>query len=191
MLYRQSYRPGVDPPYGASSTGTPVRGKTQMADIQDLLRELDQKIQDFQELPSLEIREDIFAAFQLVDEIHRLGLCRLAAKVKEAGIWEASLEDENVHTLFMLYDLVELDEATQVALARSVVQPLIHSQDGEVEVLRVEDGTVHLRLQAVPGASEASLEPAIEAALKEAFPGFRGLVVHKSDPRGMLRPFPA
>lgn len=162
-----------------------------MADIQDLIRELDQKIQAFEELNPGELRDDIFAAFQLVDEIHRLGLCRVAARLQETGIWEASIEDDNVHTLFMLYDLVELDQATQVALARSVVQPLIKSHGGEVEVLRVEDGTVHLRLQAAHGASGASLQPGIEAVLKEAFPGFRSLVVHEPDPRGMLRPFPA
>jgi Fe-S cluster biogenesis protein NfuA len=161
-----------------------------MADIQDLLHRLDQTIQGFEKLPA-ETRDDVFAAFELVDEVHRIALRRLAARLEEAGIWEAVLEDENVHTLFMLYDLVTLDEATQVALARSVVQPLIDSQDGEVEVLRVEDGTVHLRLLVARGASRASLEPGIEAALREAFPGFRSVVLHEPDPRGMLRPFPA
>lgn len=161
-----------------------------MADIQDLLHQLDRKIQSFQKISSSKLRDDIFAAFQLVDEIHRLGLTKLAVKLEKAGILEAALDDDNVHTLFMLYDLVTLDEATQVALASAVVQPLVHDHGGDCEVLRVEDGTVHLRLETARDAS-ASLEPGLEAALRESFPGFRGLVLHQPDPRGMLRPFPA
>lgn len=157
-------------------------------DFQDLLQELDARIRGLEALPE-EVQEQVFAVLQLIDGLHRTSVSRLAAQLKDVGlwdteVWDAVLEDEAVNVLFTLYDQLPLGEDAQVEDALGLIRPYVHSHGGEVEVLRVEDGVVHLRLKGSCqscSAKGATLEHGVEAALREGFTGFRSMVVHESD----------
>lgn len=159
------------------------------AEFEAAIQRLDELVQRFDALPFPEVREQIFDLLQTVDVIHRAGLGRLVAMLDEAGhveLLERATGDPIVRTLLLLYDILPSDELTQVEAALSLVRPYINSHGGEVEVLGVEDGVVHLRLSgACQGcAGQAiTLQRGIAAALREGFPGFQGLQVHESEQR--------
>lgn len=149
--------------------------------LEDVLAELDAEVQKLEELPYPEVRDRIFHVLQLIDRAHRPGLEALAAILRQAGSWEQALDDDGARILLTLYGLAPVDERTQAEIALEAVRPYVRSHGGEIEVLRVEDGEVHIRLRGTCGscaASSATLERGVRAALQEGFPGFRKLVAY-------------
>ena len=147
-------------------------------DFDEAVARLDRLVQE------LEAEGDARALelLQLVDAIHRSALELIAAGEREHPIARA---------LLAMYDLAPLDERVQVEEALDAVRPYIHSHGGEVEVLEVSDGVVHLRLsgscQGCAG-SAVTLRRGIEAALREHYAGFRELVAHEPErPRPLLQ----
>lgn len=153
-------------------------------DLTELMQALDARIRALERLPDPSVRDEVFVALQLVDGLHRAGLKRLAERLQAQGAWESLLEEEAIKLLFTLYDLVPQSEADQVEMALEPVRPYIHAHGGVLEVLQVEDGVVHLTLRGACqscSASSATLTRGVEAALKEGFPSFRGMVVHEPE----------
>lgn len=153
-------------------------------DLQALLRELDARIRDLESLPQPELRERIFTVLQLVDGLHRGAVERVAELLEEGGMWEAAVNDERVGLLLALYDQVPVDDVARAEDALAPVRPYIRSHGGEVEVLRVVDGVVHVRLVGSCrscSAAGATLSHGVETALREGFAGFRGMVVQDTD----------
>lgn len=149
---------------------------------------LNELVQEFEALPFPQVKEKVFDLLQTIDLLHREGLNRLVVLLQQHGQTQAldqAAQDPIVHTLFSLYDLVPADDLTQVNLALEAVRPYIHSHGGQVEVLQVVDGVVHLRLggacQGCAG-SAITLKRGIETALREGYPGFKGIQTHDPVP---------
>ena len=155
--------------------------------FQAATRHLDELVQEFEALPLPDVQEKVFDLLQTVDAIHREGLSRLICFLRDheqADLVEDAA-DPVIRTLLLLYDLLPADELTQVETALEAVRPYIHSHGGEVEVLEVMDGVVHLQLSgACQGCagSAMTLKRGIEAALREGFPGFKGIQAHEPAP---------
>jgi Fe-S cluster biogenesis protein NfuA/nitrite reductase/ring-hydroxylating ferredoxin subunit len=112
---------------------------------------------------------------QLVDAIHRPALEQLAA---------GNVDHPAARLLLAMYDLAEVDEEVLVEEALDEVRPYIHSHGGEVELLEVDDGVVHLRMSGSCqgcAASTMTLRRGIETALREHYPGFREVVAHEPE----------
>lgn len=110
---------------------------------------------------------------ELVDAIHRPALARIAA---------GDLEHPLAQALLAMYDLTPVDDELRAEEALDEVRPYIHSHGGEVDLIRVEDGTVHVSMSGAChgcAGSSITLRRGIEAALREHFPGFRALVAHE------------
>jgi Fe-S cluster biogenesis protein NfuA/nitrite reductase/ring-hydroxylating ferredoxin subunit len=153
--------------------------------LDELVAELSARIQNLEALPFPQVREEIFAVLQITDYIHRVGLERLGERLAQAGILDEVLLDPAVNLLFTLYNQNPLDQASLAEQALELVRPYMQSHGGEVEVLAVEDGMVHVRLQGsckTCAASAATLKNGIEVALYNSLPGFKGLVVHEPLP---------
>ncbi len=165
-------------------------------EFQTAIQQLDALVQEFESLPFPEVREMAFSLLQAVDVVHREGLSRLIGFLRderEAELVDRAAEDPIIHTLLVLYDLVPVDEITQVEQALATIRPYIHSHGGEVEVLGVVDGVVHLRLAgSCHGCvgSTMTLKRGIEAALREGFAGLKGIEVHDSKPVPTSQPAP-
>lgn len=115
---------------------------------------------------------------QLIDAIHRPALALIAS---------GDLEHPVAGALLAMYDLAPLDERLQVDEALDLVRPYIESHDGELELLDVEDGVVHLRLSgACQGCSGSAmtLRRGVEEVLREHYPAFKEIVAH--EPEGQL-----
>jgi len=131
--------------------------------------------------------ERALTLLELVDAIHRPALALLAA---------GEVEHPAVQALLAMYDLAPPDDQTLVEEGLDRVRPYIHSHGGEVELLGVEDGVVHLRLSGAChgcAASAMTLRRGIEETLRAEYPAFRGLVAHDPEPgiasvAGLRRP---
>lgn len=153
-------------------------------EFQSAVQHLDELVQQFETLPYPEVQERVFDLLQTVDVIHRAGLSALFEFLHVYGaadLLERAAENPIIRTLLLLYDLIPTDEFTQVETALATVRPYIHSHGGEVELLDVVDGIVHLRLagacQGCAGSS-ITLKRGIETALREGFADFKRMEVH-------------
>jgi len=142
----------------------------------------------FEAHPYVAVRDAALELLQGVDALHRAGVVRLVALLVEArgeGVLAELAEDPLAGPVLDLYDLLPADlkdERSQVEDALDTVRPYIHSHSGEVEVLDVVDGVVHVRLAgACHGCSGSTitLHRGVEEALRTGYPGFVGLEVHE------------
>lgn len=109
---------------------------------------------------------------ELVDAIHRPALELIAAGEREHPIAKA---------LLTMYDLAEAEDEMLADEALDEIRPYIESHGGVVELIRVEDGVVHVRMSGAChgcAASAMTLRRGIEEVLRERIPGFRGVVSH-------------
>ena len=140
-------------------------------DFDEAVARLDRLVQELE----ADGDERALELLELVDAIHRPALELIAA---------GELEHPIARALLAMYDLAPLEERILVEEALDAVRPYIHSHGGEVELLEVADGFVHLRLSGSChgcAGSAVTLQRGIEAALRERYPGFRGLVAHEPE----------
>jgi len=153
--------------------------------LDELVAELNARIQNLEALPLPQVREEIFTVLQLTDYIHRAGVERLSRRLSQAGLLDEVLQDPAIALLLTLYNQNPHDQASLAEQALELVRPYMQSHGGEVEVLEVQEGMVHVRLQGTCttcAASTATLKNGIEVALRQGLPGFQGLVVHEAEP---------
>lgn len=140
-------------------------------EFDEAVARLDELVQELER----EGDERALALLQLVDAIHRPALALIAA---------GELEHPLAHALLAMYDLAPLDERVQVEEALDLIRPYIHSHGGEVELLAVEDGVVHLRLSGSChgcAGSAMTLKRGIEEVLRERYADFKEIVAHEPE----------
>ena len=129
---------------------------------------------------------------QALLDLYREGLARLLEHASDGGgrtLPEALAEDELVSHLLLIHDLHPVPLETRVLGALEEVRPYLESHGGNVELLGVEEGVVHLRLQGSCSgcpASSATLRLAIEEAIFKAAPE-----VESVEAEGATEPKPA
>jgi hypothetical protein len=116
---------------------------------------------------------------QAVMGLHAAALGRmldLARASGEAGqaLIERFARDRQVRTLLLLHDLHPWDSATRVREA-------LKRHEGKVEVLRVDEMAVHVRVD-----GPTSLVRTVEDALREAAPDIESVVVERQEPLVLL-----
>ncbi|MGH2839573.1 MAG: NifU family protein [Solirubrobacteraceae bacterium] len=111
----------------------------------------------------------------LMDAIHRPALELLLAGDPDHPVASAVLA---------MYELVPLDERTQIEEALDEVRPYIESHGGDLELLDVEGGVVHVRMSGSChgcAASAMTLRRGIETKLRERIPWFEEIVAHEPE----------
>jgi Fe-S cluster biogenesis protein NfuA len=110
---------------------------------------------------------------QAVLDLHGTGLERLIGHLVAAGeagasILDACAGDDVVSGLLLLHDLHPMDLETRVLRALEQVRPALRSHGGNVELVAVSEGVVHLRLEGnchgCP-SSAATMKMTIEEAI--------------------------
>jgi Fe-S cluster biogenesis protein NfuA/nitrite reductase/ring-hydroxylating ferredoxin subunit len=112
---------------------------------------------------------------RLTDAIHRPAFELLLAGNPDHPIAAAVLA---------MYDLVPLDERTQIEEALDEVRPYIESHGGALDLLDVEGGIVHVRMSGSChgcAASAMTLRRGVEAKLRERIPWFEEIVAHEPE----------
>jgi Fe-S cluster biogenesis protein NfuA/nitrite reductase/ring-hydroxylating ferredoxin subunit len=108
-----------------------------------------------------------------------------------AGARAELAQDGVVASLMLMHGLYPVDLDTRVLEALEEVRPYLESHEGGVELLGVEEGIAHLRLLGSCngcGASAATLESAVEDALREHAPDLLGISVEGVAPARNVTP---
>lgn len=129
-----------------------------------------------------ELADELVAS---VMELYGEGLERVFQALAEGdeavlAVRDRLADDGLVASLLLIQGIhpVPLEERVEAALAS--VRPYLQSHSGDVELLRLDEGVAHLRLQgSCDGcpSSAATLELAITQALEEAAPDLEGIEV--------------
>ena len=146
---------------------------------------LERLVQEIDALPSGRARDSAVEIVQELMDLHSAGLERILDMVHDSPVGGQALidrlaEDTLVSNLLLLHDLhpVSLDERVNKALAS--VRPYLGTHGGNVELLGLQDGVAHLRLQGSChgcASSAVTLKLAIEQALNDLAPDLNGIEV--------------
>lgn len=162
--------------------------ETPVLTLEDVAAGVGDLVRHFDEHTEPAVRDAVFELLNGIDALHREGIARLLELlVAERGedVMATLAADPQAAPVLALYDLLPLDERAQIDDALESVRPYIHSHGGEVEVLDVIDGTVHVRLQGSCSGcagSAVTLQRGVEEALRNGYPGFRAMEVHEPPP---------
>ncbi|CAA9521839.1 MAG: Uncharacterized NifU-like protein MSMEG_2718 [uncultured Solirubrobacterales bacterium] len=120
-------------------------------------------------------REKATEMTQALLELYGEGLARVMAHASGGAeaLPEALAGDELVSHLLLVHDLHPVSVETRVQGALEEVRPYLESHGGNVELVRVDGGTVRLRMQGSCSgcpSSAATLKLAIEEAIFKAAP---------------------
>lgn len=149
-----------------------------MAETSQSLEQIESLIAKVEALPYPEARATSIALMQALMDFHSSALDRLMELVAEEAdvadrVFARFANDQSVSSLLNLYGLHPLPIETRVLDALESVRPYLDSHGGNVELLRVEDGVVRLRMQgscrSCPSSAD-TLKLAIESAIYAAAP---------------------
>lgn len=158
----------------------------------ELAKRVDDATAALQELdPSARsVAEELKAA---VEAIHRAGLVTIVRRMRadEAArhVLFGLVDDPVVHLLFSLHEIVRPDPMTQATKALQEVRPQLQGHGGDVQLVRIEDGTAFVRLQgACNGCSMSSvtLRNLVETALVGAVTSVTAVEVLPNEPEQTL-----
>jgi Fe-S cluster biogenesis protein NfuA len=163
----------------------------QIARVESLLGQLEA-------LPDIAARETATEVMQALLDLYGEGLGRIVdvlAERDDGTLAEALVDDELVAHLFLLHGLHPVPVEARVRGALGEVLPYLESHGGNVQLLGIEEGIVHLRLEGSCSgcpSSTMTLKLAIEEAIFKAAPEVeqvmaQGAVPAPAPPSGLLQ----
>lgn len=148
--------------------------------LDDLLDRMESMLEAVEELPPAD-RDNVLALLDAIDHFHRLALGHLGRALGPSTVEHLRDVHPSIAWLWEAYG-VGLDDRASAERAMEDIRPYIQSHGGEVDVLDVEDGIVHVRLSGSCSGCSASaitLQEGVEKAMRTHLPGFRGLEVEE------------
>lgn len=133
-----------------------------------------------------------------IEAIHRAGLVAMVRRMRSDDAAREALfdlvDDPTVHLLLSLHGIVRPDPVTHANQVLAQVRPQLHSHGGDVNLVRVEDGTAYVRLEgACNGCSMSSvtLRNLVEESLVQGVPSITAVEVLPNEPTPTLIPLEA
>jgi Fe-S cluster biogenesis protein NfuA/nitrite reductase/ring-hydroxylating ferredoxin subunit len=146
---------------------------------QELVGRVQELTAQLEALPDAEARACAEELAASIVQLYGEGLERIFAALDDATRTQLA-EDGVVASLMLIHGLYPVSLETRVQAALDSVRPYMDSHGGNVELLGIEDGIARLRLEGSCsgcGASQSTMELAIERALEETAPDLLGLDV--------------
>ena len=174
--YLQRKRTSVVPTFHPSSFLFHPSSIMDNHEARELVGRAESLLERIEALPDANARTTSAEALQGLLELYGEGFSRLLAIIARTGdenTLRAFADDELLSHLLMLHDLHPVSIEARVQNALEEVRPYLESHGGDVELLGVERGVVHLRLQgSCQGcpSSTLTLKSAIEEAIFKAAP---------------------
>ena len=157
----------------------------QEADVQRSMQRIERLVEEVQASADPEARALAGELVESLLELHGAALGRIfeivsSGEQQGAVILERFIRDPQIANLLLLYNLHPVDFETRVRQALDKVRPYLKSHGGDVELLGIDDGTIHLRLNGscdgCPSSAQ-TLKSAIEKSVYELAPDAAGLRV--------------
>jgi Fe-S cluster biogenesis protein NfuA len=158
-------------------------------DFRRRMQRLETSIEEFERLPDANVRARVQEIVRTLIDLHGEGLERMLDRVADAG--DAGLaaiddlgQDELVGSLLLLHGLHPVDLETRVRQALEKVRPYLRSHGGNVEIVRISETSVSLRLQgschSCP-SSATTMKTTIEEAIYQSAPEVQSIEVDESE----------
>ncbi|MDP9419288.1 MAG: NifU family protein [Actinomycetota bacterium] len=163
-----------------------VVGDDESLDADEVWGQIQSLADELLSCPDPEVVRQVEELLDWVDVFHRDGLGRLIEMIRS---WRGELflnsvaNDDVTGTMLATYGLgegreVEVEAAEAVETALAEVRPLTESHGGAIEVDKIKDGVVWVRMLGTCDgcpSSSATLTYGLEEALREHWPNFRRL----------------
>jgi Fe-S cluster biogenesis protein NfuA len=168
-------------------------------EFQRRLQKIEALIHTIESAADQNMRASAVELMQSLMELHGAGIERMMEIAYESGapggeIIDRLARDDLVESLLLLYGLHPLDIETRVTQALDKVRPYLRSHGGNVELIKIADGAVRLRLDGSCNgcaSSAMTLKLAIEEAIYEFAPDVAALevegVVAQPAPSGLVQ----
>ena len=158
-------------------------------EFQEKIRQLGTLVGELDQMPDGGPKVAARELIQLLMEVHGSGLERMMELVFEAGTPGEELiarfgRDPLVRNLLLLYSLHPDDLETRVVKALNSVSPRLKKLDGAVEVVRIAEGAVQLRVLSSGhgcGSTAKSLKAIVEEAIYELAPDLTSLEIFEPE----------
>lgn len=151
---------------------------------------LEELVRRAERLPDENARSLARELVQMLLDVHGEGMRRLLAaasrdSVTPPAVVSACTEDDLLASLLMLHGLHPEPLRARVDRALAKVRPLLHSHQGDVELLSLDNDVARLRLtgtcKTCPASAE-TLKKTVEEALYEEAPDLAGYEVEQPPP---------
>ncbi|OJF18099.1 MAG: hypothetical protein A6D91_07045, partial [Bacillaceae bacterium G1] len=164
-------------------------------DFQALAERVDRAQAALKELPD-EARAKAMELKQAIEAFHGHALRRLVRllRASEEGkeLLYQAVDDPSIYALFLLHGIIKQDLFARVAAVLEEVRPYMRSHGGDVELVKVEGETVHVRLHgACSGCSMSAvtLKNGVEEAIKARIPEIQHVVMVEDEVTSGYMPF--
>ena len=143
---------------------------------QALVATVERRLEDLERLPDPAVREKATEVVQALLDLYGAGLERIVQEIAlrdDGELARALAGDELVSHLLLLHGLHPTGLEQRVLGALEEVRPYLESHGGDVELLALEEGVAHLRLEGSCSgcpSSTMTLKLAIENAIRKAAP---------------------
>lgn len=166
-------------------------------DFHQGMRRIEGLIQTIEAAADPKLRANALELVRSLMALHGAGLERMMETIRSTGeagqsVFEQLGRDELIASLLLLYGLHPVDLETRVRQALDQVRPYLRSHGGNVELLAIDNGVVHLRLEGSCSgcpSSSMTLKLAVERAIYDKAPDAAGIEVERErQPAGSERP---
>lgn len=172
--------------------------KMNTKEFQQRLQKIEGLVRNIESAVDPVVRASAVELMQSLMELHGAGIERIMEITFDTGtvgsqIIDRFADDPLVASLLLLYGLHPADIETRVIQALEKVRPYLQSHGGNVELLGIADGVIHLRLQGSCNgcaSSAMTLKLAIEEAIYEAAPDLTAIEVEgvvEQPPSGLVQ----
>jgi Fe-S cluster biogenesis protein NfuA len=154
-------------------------------DFQQRVQRIGALVQEIEAIADPAVRASTTQLVQLIMEFHGTGLDRMLEILAKAGDPGMDLIDQlgndpMVSSLLVLYGLHPDSLETRVANAVQRLEPKLRKDGALIQLLRVEDGAVHIRVtpgEHTCGSTTKALQSTVEDAIYEAAPDIASVSV--------------
>lgn len=134
---------------------------------------LGELVEGLEQRPESPERDEALELLRCVDAIHRPGLRRLAALMRESGLAEPALASDEVRLLFELYDLIDGGERERIDAVLDLVRPELESSGARLDLVEATERRVTVRVSGAAAGDDHSpgaLRQVVEQVLRDALP---------------------
>jgi nitrite reductase/ring-hydroxylating ferredoxin subunit/Fe-S cluster biogenesis protein NfuA len=155
----------------------------QEEDFQILAERVDQVMESIKALPE-DARIKAMELKKAIEAFHKHALRKLISTFRETKegkeLLLKAVEDPSIYAMFLMHGIIKQDLFTRVAAALEEVRPYMKSHGGDVELVKVEEKTVYVRLQGSCSGcslSALTLKNGVEEAIKARVPEIEDVVM--------------
>jgi nitrite reductase/ring-hydroxylating ferredoxin subunit/Fe-S cluster biogenesis protein NfuA len=167
----------------------------QEEDFQALAERVDRVLASIKGLPE-DARMKAMELKKAIEAFHEHALRKLVRMFRETDAGKELLlkavEDPSIYAMFLMHGIIKQDLFTRVAAVLEEVRPYMRSHGGDVELVKVEEKTVYVRLQgACSGCSlsAVTLKNGVEEAIKARIPEIENVVMAEDEVASGYLPF--